>query len=86
MTRRYIEVSARHHDQTLPIPFWLLKKTSYIIRTLDDGDGEPVTLFIMTGFWPPQTSESYLLNKQLKLCWIMWMRKEPMQGESSRAT
>ena len=36
-TQIYIEVPARHHDQTLPIPFWLLKKPSYSIHTLDDG-------------------------------------------------
>ena len=42
MTRIYIEVSEhievseRHHDQTLPIPFGLLKKNCHSIRTLDD--------------------------------------------------
>ena len=54
MTRRYIEVSARHHDQTVPIPFWLLKKKkpSYsrplFTHWMTVGDGEPVTLFNMT--------------------------------------
>ena len=43
MTRIYIEVSEhievseRHHDQTLPIEsFGLLKKNCHSIRTLDD--------------------------------------------------
>ena len=32
----HIEVSERHHDQTLPIPFGLLTKNCHSIRTLDD--------------------------------------------------
>ena len=32
----HIEVSERHHDQTLPIPFGLLKKNCHSIRTRDD--------------------------------------------------
>ena len=51
MTRRYIEVSARHHDQTVPIPFWLLKKkkpVTVFAHWMTVGDGKPVTLFNMT--------------------------------------
>ena len=48
MTRRYIEVSARHHDQTLPVPFWLLKiPVTVFAHWMTVGDGEPVTLFII---------------------------------------